>query len=169
VLPIGPADGSGWLGEKFRSRGFECGTFRHRRAIDRRFVLELREQLQRHRIDVVHSHEFTIGVYGAAAAGTLGLRHELTMHGAMYFASSWLRRLAMQFAVAIAFILGCGAGPKCLPDLTAPIRIGSRTSISPSCSLLTHFGPVSMFGNSLAIDALPYGKPARFIKHLDQN
>ena len=42
-------------------------------------------------------------------------------------------------------------GQKCLLDLTGPIRIGSRTSISPSCSLITHSDPGSMFGNRLAM------------------
>ena len=41
-------------------------------------------------------------------------------------------------------------GPSCFFDLTGPIEIGARTSISPSCSLLTHADPGSLFGNCLS-------------------
>lgn len=98
VLPVGPRDGSGWLAERFRERGFESATFSLSAPIDpgcwRRLVSLLREQ----RIDVVHSHEFTMGVYGGLAANSLSLRHVITMHGGRYYSERWRRRAALGWA-----------------------------------------------------------------------
>lgn len=41
-------------------------------------------------------------------------------------------------------------GPGCLIDLTARVRIGERSAVSPHCTLLTHADPGSSFGNRLA-------------------
>lgn len=41
-------------------------------------------------------------------------------------------------------------GANCLIDLAGTIKVGARTSISPSCSLLTHADPGSLWGNCLA-------------------
>jgi maltose O-acetyltransferase len=41
-------------------------------------------------------------------------------------------------------------GPNCLIDLTEPIAVGDRTSISPSCSFLTHADPGATWGNRLS-------------------
>jgi acetyltransferase-like isoleucine patch superfamily enzyme len=40
-------------------------------------------------------------------------------------------------------------GGHCIFDLTAPIEIGARTSVSPGCLFLTHSDPGSMLGNCL--------------------
>jgi acetyltransferase-like isoleucine patch superfamily enzyme len=41
-------------------------------------------------------------------------------------------------------------GPQSVIDLTGVVRIGKRTSISPSCSILTHADPGSFFNNKLS-------------------
>lgn len=98
VLPVGPADRVGWLGERFRERGFEPVTYRLRRTLDWRCLRELVDLLRRHEVQVVHSHEFTMAVYGAAAALRLGARHVITMHGGRYFAEQRRRRIALRWA-----------------------------------------------------------------------
>lgn len=99
VLPVGPDDRKGWLGERFRERGFDTGTFRIRRPLDLRCLVHLVRLLRRRGVDVVHSHEFALGVYGAAAAALAGLPHVLTMHGGRYYAERWRRRAALRWAV----------------------------------------------------------------------
>src|SRR5437762_9231902 len=73
----------GWLGDVFRRGGFSPEVFRLRRPIDPGCVRGLVDLFRAHRIDVVHSHEFTMAVYGAAAARLLGLPHIVTMHGGL--------------------------------------------------------------------------------------
>lgn len=99
VLPIGPDNGCGWLAEQFRARGFEPATFRLRRTIDPSCVRGMASLLREHGIEVVHSHEFAMAVYGAAAARRVGARHVITMHGGRYYAERWRRRAALRWAV----------------------------------------------------------------------
>ncbi|HEU4642464.1 MAG TPA: glycosyltransferase [Gemmatimonadaceae bacterium] len=98
VLPVGPDDGCGWLAARFRERGFEPATYSLRRPIDLRCLDQLTRLLRVRRVDVVHSHEFTMAVYGAAAARRTGARHVITMHGGRYFAEQWRRRAALRWA-----------------------------------------------------------------------
>ena len=56
--------------------------------------------LERHGIDIVHSHEFTMAVYGAAATRQVGVPHVITMHGSEKVLSRWQRRLALRVAFA---------------------------------------------------------------------
>jgi glycosyltransferase involved in cell wall biosynthesis len=95
VLPVGPANGSGWLAAQFRERGFDPATFTLRSPIDIGCWRGLVSLLRAHRMDVVHSHEFTMAVYGGLAANTLSLPHVITMHGGRYYAERWRRRAAI--------------------------------------------------------------------------
>jgi glycosyltransferase involved in cell wall biosynthesis len=65
-------------------------------------VRALLDVLRRHRVDLVHSHEFTMAVYGAAAARLAGVPHVITMHGGRYYASSTPRRLAIGAAARMS-------------------------------------------------------------------
>ena len=49
-------------------------------------------------IGVVHSHEFAMAVYGAAAARRVNAAHVITMHGGRYYAERWRRRAALRWA-----------------------------------------------------------------------
>src|SRR5581483_9678464 len=97
VLPVGPDNKSGWLAERFREHGFAPATFSLRRAIDLRCLRGLTALLRAHDIQVVHSHEFGMAVYGAAAARRIGARHVITMHGGRYYAEQWRRRAALRW------------------------------------------------------------------------
>ena len=81
VMPVNPAAGCGWLGGEFRRRGFTPATFELHRALDPGTVRGLVRLFRSERIDLVHSHEFTMAVYGALAARWLGIPHVITMHG----------------------------------------------------------------------------------------
>jgi len=98
VLPVGLSAGTGWLGARFAAAGFESETFDLRRPLDLAAVRALTTLLREFRADVVHSHEFTMAIYGAAAARRAQARHVITMHGGLYYASAWRRRAALRWA-----------------------------------------------------------------------
>jgi glycosyltransferase involved in cell wall biosynthesis len=102
-VAVGPANGCGWLGERLRGRGFTTDVFQPlRRTLDPSCLSAMMEMLRRHRIEVVHSHEFTMAVYGAAAARLLGLPHVITMHGSQSVFTERRRRVALRVAFALS-------------------------------------------------------------------
>jgi glycosyltransferase involved in cell wall biosynthesis len=116
VVPVVPgfSRGKEWLRRQFRDRGFEPELFYLRHALDWRCVTGLKEIFRRRGVEVVHSHEFTMAVYGSIAARQLGLPHIITMHGGKNFAQRWRRRAALRWAVrhsrAAASVSGAAAG-----------------------------------------------------------
>jgi len=98
VCPVGPASGCGWLADQFRKRGFQPEVFRLRHPADIRCVSDLKQIFSERQIDVVHSHEFTMAVFGAAAAKRAHLPHFITLHGGTYWGDRWRRRAAMRWA-----------------------------------------------------------------------
>jgi glycosyltransferase involved in cell wall biosynthesis len=98
VVPVGPDRGCGWLAEQFRSDGFEPRTFSLRRPLDWRCLTGLVDTLRGMGVEAVHSHEFTMAIYGAAAARWLGVPHVITMHGGQHVTSKWRRRESLRLA-----------------------------------------------------------------------
>jgi len=99
IVPVGPAHGVGWLGDLFRRGGFSTEVFRLNRPIDPGCVRGLMQLFREHRIDAVHSHEFTMAVYGTAASQLLGLPHLITMHGGLTVCKALRRRIALRWAM----------------------------------------------------------------------
>lgn len=62
----------------------------------------VRDALRAHRPAVAHSHEFTMGVLGAAAGRWLGIPHVLTMHGGRYYMTQLHRRLALALSASVS-------------------------------------------------------------------
>src|SRR6266852_7645514 len=98
VLPMGPAEGVGWLGAKFRDAGFAPRVFTLRRPLDWACLKDLVKQIRQDRLDLVHSHEFTMAVYGAAAGWAAGRPHVTTMHGNQIMTKALRRRIALRWA-----------------------------------------------------------------------
>src|SRR5690606_33528222 len=98
VLYVGPSNGSGWLRNRFLEEGFDTDTFVLRRPVDLQCVRGMENMLRKHRIDVVHSHEFTMAVYGSAAASRAGIPHVTTMHGNQKMMLRLRRRVALRWA-----------------------------------------------------------------------
>lgn len=98
VCPVGPASGCGWLASEFRALGFEPEVFRLRRPLDATCVRELATLFRDRGIQLAHSHEFTMAVYGAAAANLAGAAHVVTMHGGKHATATWRRRSALRWA-----------------------------------------------------------------------
>jgi len=99
VVPVGPRNGTGWMGDMFRTAGFSQETFWLKSPIDAGCVGRLMQLFRRHKIDVVHSHEFTMGVYGSAAARLLAIPHIFTMHGGLTVTKALRRRIALRWAI----------------------------------------------------------------------
>jgi len=99
VVHVGPKHGVGWLGGKFRDAGIPSLPFQLRRPIDPSAVRYLADLFREHSIDVVHSHEFTMAVYGTAAARRAGVRHVITMHGNQKMCDALRRRIAVRWAI----------------------------------------------------------------------
>jgi glycosyltransferase involved in cell wall biosynthesis len=99
IIPVGPEHGVGWLGDLFRRGGFEPEVFRINRPVDPGCVKGLVQLFRQYRIDAVHSHEFTMAVYGTAATRVTGLPHIITMHGGLKVCKALRRRIALRWAM----------------------------------------------------------------------
>lgn len=98
VHVIGPDRRQEWLRGKVGELGLAWREYRIRRALDWRCLRGLVATLRELRVDLVHAHEFTMGVYGAAAARWLGIPYVITIHGPHYVAEAWRRRVALRWA-----------------------------------------------------------------------
>jgi glycosyltransferase involved in cell wall biosynthesis len=99
IVPVGPAKGCGWLADLFRDAGMKPEVFHMKRPIDPGCVRGLMQLFREHRIDAVHSHEFTMAVYGAASARLMGLPQVITMHGGFTACKTRRRRIALRWAM----------------------------------------------------------------------
>ena len=176
VLPVGLSAGTGWLGARFVAAGFEPASFELRRPLDLAAVRALTTILRDFRADVVHSHEFTMAIYGAAAAKRANARHVITMHGGLYYAAAWRRRAALRWAMrrsaslvgvsvatasALQRILGIDRSKVHVVPNGIPLRTGVRAKLrselglAPGELLIVSVGnlyPVK--GHAVLIDAL---------------
>ena len=98
VVPVGPVNGDGWLSGQLAERGFEREVFVLKRPVDPSCAFDLARKLKARGVDVLHSHEFTMAVYGAAAARLMGRPHVTTMHGNQKMTRVLRRRMALRWA-----------------------------------------------------------------------
>lgn len=99
VVPVGLANGIGWLGDLYRNSGVAPELFPMRAAVDLNALAKLVRLLRQHRINAVHSHEFTMAVYGAAACRLLRVPQVITMHGGLRAFKALRRRVALRWAM----------------------------------------------------------------------
>ena len=97
-----PRDGEGWLERQLEGSGVTVDFCHIDRPLSPASARALAGAFRRHRIDVAHSHEFSMGVYGAWASWLAGIPHVVTMHGGRYYAERLRRRLALRAAVAVS-------------------------------------------------------------------
>lgn len=102
TIAVLPSNGEGWIAEQLEGTGVLIEHVALQGRAKPSTVMALARVLRRHRIDVVYSHEFTMGVFGSAAAKLVGIPHFIAMHGGLYYASAWHRRLAMRAGVALS-------------------------------------------------------------------
>jgi len=97
-----PRDGEDWLQQQLAGSGVAIEYFKIDRPVSPQCARALTDAFRKHRIDVAHSHEFSMAVYGGWAAWRAGIPHVITMHGGRYYASRLRRRLALRAAVALS-------------------------------------------------------------------
>lgn len=98
-LPIG---GEGWLARELSAHGIPIEHYPPGNPLAADVQHAIAHGLYRHGVNVVHSHEFVMGVAGAWAARRLEIPSVITMHGSRYYNSRMRRRLAMRAAVAFS-------------------------------------------------------------------
>jgi glycosyltransferase involved in cell wall biosynthesis len=97
-----PEAGEGWLARQLAGSGVAIEYFRLDRPVSPACARGLVAAFRRHQIDVAHSHEFSMAVYGASASWLAGVPHVITMHGSRYYAGRLQRRVAMCAAIALS-------------------------------------------------------------------
>jgi glycosyltransferase involved in cell wall biosynthesis len=106
-----PRDGEDWLRRQLDGSGVAIDYFRIDRPVCPSAARALTKALRAHRIDVAHSHEFSMAVYGGWAAWRAGIPHIITMHGGRYYATHLRRRLALRAAIALSSSTVAVSGP----------------------------------------------------------
>ena len=97
-----PRHGEDWLRRQLDGSGVAIEYFTIDRAFSPHSARALTAAFRKHQIDVAHSHEFSMAVYGGWAAWRAGIPHVITMHGGRYYASRLRRRLALRGAIALS-------------------------------------------------------------------
>jgi len=97
-----PAKGEGWLAQQLEGTGVAVEHFHIDQPLSLTCVRSLADAFVRHGIEVAHSHEFSMAVYGAWATRRVGIPHVITMHGSRYYADRLRRRLALASAMAMS-------------------------------------------------------------------
>jgi glycosyltransferase involved in cell wall biosynthesis len=95
-----PANGEGWLASELSGTDVAIERFHLDRPLSPACARSMAAAFGRHQIDIAHSHEFGMAVYGAWASWHAGVPHLITMHGSRYYADRLRRRVAMRAAVA---------------------------------------------------------------------
>ena len=95
-----PADGEGWLARQLIGSGVEIERFQLDCPLSPACARAMATAFRRHHVDIAHSHEFSMAVYGAWASWLAGVPHVITMHGSRYYAGRLRRRAALRAAVA---------------------------------------------------------------------
>ena len=93
--------GEGWLTQKLSELGIEYMILRNDRPYDPIFLKKLIQLIKRRRIDIIHSHEFMMNIYGSVAGKLSGIPMVGTVHGKLYFPEKKSRILSYKLAVAL--------------------------------------------------------------------
>lgn len=85
---------SGWMTERAQGLGVPVWILPQARGLDPAWVLRLARRLRREEIDLLHSHEFAMNVFGGMAAVVARRPHVATLHGRAYATDRRRRALA---------------------------------------------------------------------------
>lgn len=100
--------GEGWLSGRLSGEGFDpfLPSISNRLPVDLRLLQSMARWARQHQLDILHAHDFTMGVYAALVGRLTGVPYVITMHGGTYYASSPRRRVALRWAArgARAFV-----------------------------------------------------------------
>lgn len=104
----------GWMTERAEAAGLPVWIVPQRPGLDLGWVPAFAWRLRRERVDVLHSHEFMMNVYGGAAARLAGVASVATVHGHQWatgkprraLAYRMLRRLGLRLVAVSADLAG---------------------------------------------------------------
>ena len=88
-----------WLPKALADVGIETFSLENRYPLDPILLWRLAKLVRDRRVDVIHSHEFTMNVYGTVVASLLGIPNICTAHGKGYPFERARRRVAYRWAV----------------------------------------------------------------------
>lgn len=86
----------GWLRDQLIASGIPVHIFSSKHSIDLPFLFSLMRWIKTQKVDLIHSHEFTMNVYAALAGKLLGIPVVATVHGKNYYPSVPRRVYAMR-------------------------------------------------------------------------
>lgn len=98
VYPVLGDEGCGWLEDEFQERGIQFERAHHNAQFDPVCLSKIVALMKRRSIDVVHSHEFVMTVYGAAATLLHRVPQVITLHGSRYHEGTRRRHAALRWA-----------------------------------------------------------------------
>jgi glycosyltransferase involved in cell wall biosynthesis len=82
--PLIVTDKAGWMTERAEAAGVPVWVETQHRFRELPWALRMAWRMRRERIDIFHSHEFSMNVFGAAAAWLARVPHIATIHGRQY-------------------------------------------------------------------------------------
>ena len=87
----------GWLSHSLAVKGFESLIVPLRSPIDLGFLWDLVSIVKSRKINLIHSHEFTMNFYGSLVSVVTGVPIIATVHGKNYYGEKRRRRLSYRF------------------------------------------------------------------------
>lgn len=117
-----PKHGEGWLERQLAGSGCAVEYCQIERPLSPASARALADAFRRHHISVAHSHEFSMGVYGAWASWLARIPHVVTMHGGRYYAGRFRRRLALRTAMS-ASAATVAVSRSCARDISRGLAI----------------------------------------------
>lgn len=102
VVPVLPTPRDGWLHEQLEREGFSPHSVELLGSPLHASIAHLRQIFQSSRVEVAHSHEFTMGVLGSVSARISGVRHIWTLHGNQTMTKALRRRVAIRTAIRLS-------------------------------------------------------------------
>jgi glycosyltransferase involved in cell wall biosynthesis len=98
----------GWMTERAEAAGIPVWITPQRAGFDLRWIPAFARRMRRERIDVLHSHEFAMNVFGGAAALLAGIPAVSTIHGRAYVSEQprrvWAYRILRRLGIPIVAV-----------------------------------------------------------------
>ena len=86
----------GWLRDRLIESNVPVHLFSSKYSLDLPFLFSLMRWIKTQKVDLIHSHEFTMNFYGSLAGKWLGIPVVATVHGKNYYSSVKRRVYAMR-------------------------------------------------------------------------